>query len=78
MPKKQSKFAAQPAVADVLRLVSRKGGATMQELQALRKNQPHTIRAILSRLGSKAGIAVELTDSKRGRVYRIARKAVRS
>ena len=78
MPRKQSKFAKQPAVAEVLALVRRKGGATMQELTKLRGNQPHTIRALLSRLRSRAGIETEMTDSKRGRVYRIARKAVRS
>lgn len=74
MSKKQSTFAAQPAVAEILRAVRRKGGATLAELTKLRGNQPHTVRAVLSRLGTKAHIRIELTDAKRGRVYRIARK----
>jgi DNA-binding MarR family transcriptional regulator len=72
MPRKpKPDYAAQPAVAATLKLISRKRGATAAEVANARGLQPHTVRAVISRLGSKAGIKVErVEDEKRGTVYR--------
>jgi len=59
MPKRKAKpdprCAEQPAVAAILKLVHRPRGATVGEIAKARGLQPHTVRSILSRLGSKAG-----------------------
>lgn len=72
MPKKRQRdagFVKQPHVAKVLAALRSKRGATIDELSDGR--EPHTIRAIFSRLRSVAGVEVTLTrDAKRGNVYR--------
>jgi len=75
MPKKKPDYAAQPSVAAILKLISTKRGATAAEIARKRGLQPHTARAVISRLGSKAGIKVEREqDERRGTVYRAARR----
>jgi predicted ArsR family transcriptional regulator len=74
MPKKDPRYATQPAVAAILKMLARTRGATAAEVAKARGLQPHTVRAVISRLGSKAGIKVTTTrDEKRGTVYRTAR-----
>jgi DNA-binding MarR family transcriptional regulator len=79
MPKKpKPDYAAAPAVAAVLKLISRKRGATAAEVARARGCEPHTVRAIVSRLGSVAGVDVERTyEPERGVVYRVALRSVR-
>jgi len=56
-------------VAKILAALCSKRGATIDELADGR--EPHTIRAIFSRLRSVAGVEVTLMrDPKRGNVYR--------
>ena len=62
--KPASRYAEQPAVAAILKMLSRPRGATVAEIAKARGLQPHTVRSILSRLGSKAGI--QLTRTKVG------------
>ncbi len=72
MPKKRrtpGDYAAQPAVARILKKLHSKRGATIAELAAGRA--PHTIRAIISRLRSRAGVRITYVIEKRGRVYRV-------
>ena len=67
MPKRKAKpasrYAEQPAVAAILKMLSRPRGATVAEIAA-RGLQPHTVRSILSRLGSKAGLVLTRTNVK--------------
>jgi hypothetical protein len=60
--KPDPRYAEQPAVAAILKLVHRPRGAAVAEIAKARGLQPHTVRSILSRLGSKAGL--ELTRTK--------------
>ena len=81
MPKRKAKsdprYAEQPAVAAILKLLRRPPGATVAEIAKARGLQPHTIRSVLSRLGSKAGLELTRTkvESRGGLVYRVRRKA---
>ena len=57
MPKREAKanprFAKQPAAAAILKLLRSTRGAIIAEAPGL---QPHAVRSILTRLGSKAGL----------------------
>ena len=52
------------------RLLARKSGATIAQIQKAMGWQPHTARAAISRL-RKTGTAIERQDSDKGSVYRI-------
>ena len=81
MPKRKTKsdsrYAEQPAVAAILKLLRRPRGATVAEIAKARELQPHTVRSVLSRLGSKAGLQLTRTkvESRGGLVYRTAAKS---
>jgi len=78
MPKRKAKpdlrYAEQPAVAAILRLLRRPRGATIAEIAKARGLQPHSIRSILSRLGSKAGLVLTRAkvEGRGGLVYRVS------
>jgi hypothetical protein len=72
MPRKtKPNYASQPAVAAFLKLLTRARGATITELQAVNDTEPHTCRAVLSRMRSVAGLAIEIVKEARGNVYRV-------
>ena len=63
--------------AEVIALLRRPEGATVDEVRAATGWQPHTVRGVFSgALKKKLGLAVIATKEERGRVYRIA-EAVR-
>ena len=64
-PKRQEQLA---------KLLNRKSGATILQIQRAFGWQPHTARAALSML-RKAGTAIERSDTDKGSVYRIVSKA---
>jgi predicted ArsR family transcriptional regulator len=65
-------YAASPGVAAILKMLKRKRGATAAEVARARGLQPHTVRSVVSRLGSEAGVKVERTyEPERGVVYRV-------
>src|ERR1700746_4065537 len=78
MPKRKAKpnprYAEQPAVAAILKLLRNPRGATVAEITKARGLQPHTVRSALSRLGSKAGLEPPQTkvEGRGGLVYRLA------
>ena len=53
------------------RLLNRKSGASIAQIQQAFGWQPHTARAALSTL-RKAGAVIERSDTDKGAVYRIA------
>lgn len=55
--------------AQLLKLVSRKSGASVDAIHKKLNWQPHTIRAEISHL-RKLGLAVTCTPSAKGPVYR--------
>jgi Protein of unknown function (DUF3489) len=59
MPKRKAKpaprYAEQPAVAAMLKLLRSRRGATVAEIAKARGLQPHTVRSVLNRLGSRRG-----------------------
>ena len=66
----------QPARAskqnDVIALLRRPEGATVEEVRAVTGWQPHTVRGVFSgALKKKLGLAVVAAKEERGRVYRI-------
>ena len=81
MPKRKAKsarrYAEQPAVAAILKMFQSRRGATVAEVAKARGLQPHTVRSVLSRLGSKAGLPLKRTkvEGRGGLVYRVRRKA---
>ena len=81
MPKRKAKarprYAEQPAVAAILKLLRRPRGATVAEIAKARELQPHTVRSVLSRLGSKAGLELTRTkvEGRGGLVYRATARA---
>jgi DNA-binding MarR family transcriptional regulator len=81
MPKRKAKpaprYAEQPAVAANLMMIQSRRGATVAEIAKARGSQPHTIRSVLRRLGSKGGVELTrtLVDSRGGLVYRVRLKA---
>jgi hypothetical protein len=59
--------------AEVIALLRRPEGATVDEVRAITGWQPHTVRGVFSgALKKKLGLAVVATKEERGRVYRIA------
>ena len=59
--------------AEVIALLRRPEGATVDEVRAATGWQPHTVRGVFSgALKKKLGLAVIATKEERGRVYRIA------
>ena len=59
--------------ADVIGLLRRPEGVTVDEVRAATGWQPHTVRGVFSgALKKKLGLAVIATKEERGRVYRIA------
>ena len=65
MPKRKAKpaprYAEQPAVAAILKMLRSRGGSTVAEIAKARGLQPHTVRSVLSRLSSKAGLVLTRT-----------------
>jgi hypothetical protein len=60
--------------AEVIALLRRPEGATVDEVRAATGWQPHTVRGVFSgALKKKLGLAVVTAREERGRVYRIAR-----
>ena len=58
--------------AEVIALLRRPEGATVDEVRAATGWQPHTVRGVFSgALKKKLGLAVVATKEERGRVYRI-------
>ena len=55
--------------AQLLKLVNRKSGASIDAIQRKLEWQPHTIRAEISRL-RKPGVAITCTTSPKGPAYR--------
>ena len=74
-PKRKS-VSSKPAAANPTRqqqlakLLGRKSGATIAQLQKAFGWKPHTARAAISTL-RKAGFAVERADTEKGAVYRV-------
>jgi hypothetical protein len=57
----------------VVEMLHRPEGATIDEIVAATKWQPHTVRGVISgALKKKLGLAVASAKEERGRVYRIA------
>jgi Protein of unknown function (DUF3489) len=58
---------------DVIAMLRRPEGATVEEVRAATGWQPHTVRGVFSgALKKKLGLAVVAAKEERGRVYRIA------
>jgi predicted ArsR family transcriptional regulator len=76
-PKPDSRYAEQPAVAAILKMLQSRRGATVAKIAKARGLQPHTVRSVLSRLGSKAGLELTRTkvEGRGGLVYRAVAKA---
>ncbi|WP_170441367.1 DUF3489 domain-containing protein [Ruegeria arenilitoris] len=58
--------------AQLHKLLTRKSGVTLAQLQKIFGWQPHTARAAIS-AQRKAGCQIERSDSDRGSVYRVVR-----
>jgi hypothetical protein len=59
--------------AEVIGLMRRPEGATVEEVRAATGWQPHTVRGVFSgALKKKLGLAIVAAKEERGRVYRIA------
>jgi len=59
--------------AEVIALLRRPEGVTVDEVRAATGWQPHTVRGVFSgALKKKLGLAIVATKEQRGRVYRIA------
>lgn len=66
---------ARPAKQEqLIKLLNRKTGATIEHIQRAIGWLPHTARAAISRL-RMAGISVERTDADNGALYRIVAEA---
>jgi hypothetical protein len=78
MPKRKAKsaprYAKQPAVAAILKMARRNRRRGRQDPRGL---QQHTVRSVLSRLGSKAELVLTRTkvEARGGLLYRAAAKA---
>jgi hypothetical protein len=81
MPKRKAKpdprYAEQPAVAAIVKMLNRPKGATIAEIAKTRGLAPHTIRAVISRIETRARVKISRTkvESRGGLVYRVAVKA---
>ena len=56
----------------IRKLLARKGGATIAQLQAATAWQPHSVRAALSGLRKKGATITRSTNAKGVTVYRLA------
>jgi hypothetical protein len=56
----------------IQKLLARKGGATITQLQAATDWQPHSLRAALSGLRKKGAAITRLTNAKGVTVYRLS------
>ena len=56
----------------IQKLLARKGGATITQLQAATDWQPHSLRAALSGLRKNGAAITRSTDSKGVTVYRLS------
>jgi predicted ArsR family transcriptional regulator len=82
MPKRKAKpaprYAEQPAVEAILKMLRSRRGATAAEIAKARGLQPHTVRSILSRLGSTGGLVVTRTKVEgRGGIGRLPSRNAR-
>jgi DNA-binding MarR family transcriptional regulator len=83
MPKRKTKpdprYAEQPAVAAIVKMLNRSKGATVAEIAKARRLAPHTVRAVISRIESRARVEVSRTkvESRAGLVYRVTVKATK-
>jgi predicted ArsR family transcriptional regulator len=67
-------YTKQPAVARIVAMLKRRRGATTAAMAAAMDYQSHTVRAVVSRLRSRAGLTIVRTaDPKRGHVYRLGK-----
>ncbi len=57
--------------AQVIALLKRPEGATLEQLVEATEWQAHSIRGFLSLLGKKLGLAVESSKTESGRIYRL-------
>lgn len=58
--------------AQVIAMLNRPEGATLEQLVEATGWQKHTVRGALSLLGKKQGISIESGKTEAGRVYRVA------
>jgi hypothetical protein len=58
--------------AQVIAMLSRPEGVTLEQLVEATGWQKHTVRGALSLLGKKQGIPIESSKTEAGRVYRVA------
>src|ERR1700682_4232523 len=58
--------------AEVIALLRRPEGVTVDEVRAVTGWQPHTVRGVFSGALKKLGLAIVAGKEERGRVYRIA------
>ena len=68
-----SKLAGRTKSGELCKLLSRRSGATVAQLQKKLDWQPHTIRAAISRL-RKSGVTIDLDRSGKASRYRIVSK----
>ena len=61
--------------AQLRKMLTRKNGATIAQIQLAFSWQPHTARAAISSL-RKSGVIVERTDTPKGSVYRIVQEDI--
>lgn len=73
----RAKFASPKATraTQLRKMLSRKNGATIAQIQQAFTWQPHTARAAISSL-RKAGAVIERSDTGKGAVYRIVREDI--
>jgi predicted ArsR family transcriptional regulator len=69
-------YLRQPSVAVVLRILRNRRGATIRQIAKARNYTEHTVRSIMSRMRSRAGLDVYRAKKKNGRfIFRIGRRA---
>ena len=75
MPKRKAKptraTPSSPAVAAIIKVLSRRKGATVLQIAKARGLRQHTVRSILSRVGSKAGLELTRTTGRQPRPDRL-------
>lgn len=67
----RAKFPTANRPAQLRKLLARRSGATIPQIQRSFEWQPHTARAAISKL-RKAGDVVDRTETSKGSVYRIS------
>jgi hypothetical protein len=72
-------YLRQPAVAAVLRILRNKRGVTIRQIAKARKCEEHTVRSMMSRMRSLAGLDIYPTKKRNGRsVFQIGTRARRA